>query len=736
MNYIINLFLLFFCSIIFAQKTVVSIEDIWQDYKFYPNSIDEFHWVGLHDYAQLENKNTFRPRIAMFSVEDGRETSVLLQPDKYENFIKNVLKSRELPFKGTKEKLDEYQINDFDLSSDKNHLLLQLGSEQFYRYSSKSYLLLYELDQSRFSFIPTNEKVFYPNFSPDGECFSFIMSNNLYVYDIKLETIRQLTFDGEKNKIINGMSDWVYEEEFELTRAYEWSEDSKSIAFLSFDESAVNTYDVQLWENALYPLSYTYKYPKAGEENSRVKVFSVAIENGEIELLKDYSGEDIYIPRLYWNGKDIVVLKLNRLQNRLELIQFNTAQNNQVEVIYSEKADKNIEWKDHFFFKDDGFVISNEKNGFRHLYYYNYKGKLIKQLTNGQWGIDEVFSCVNDEFYFSSTEGNIFERNIYKVDLLGKKKIIVNLEGCNSVHVSPDGEFLVNHNSSFQVPDNYSVLDSEGSFMRELESNQELYYSIKNFKVPVPEYFVYENSNGDSLHAYFLKPVDFDSTKKYPVLMYVYGGPGFQVLKNEYDGFNYFWHSHLTQKGYIIALVDVRGTGGRGRLFREQTYGKLGELETNDISQIAEHIKLMPFVDEDRMGIWGWSYGGYLSSLLAMQGGTFNAVIAVAPVTNWRFYDSVYAERYLGLPQDNTEGYDWNSPINLAEGLDSKYLLIHGTGDDNVHLQHSIFMQKALINANKQFDVFYYPDRNHGIYGGNTRLHLYHLMTDFLLENL
>jgi dipeptidyl-peptidase-4 len=735
MNTLVYLLLLI-PSFFFGQNTEISLEDIWSEYRFYPKSLDELHWVGENDFALLKDKKTFKPSIISYSLETGEQTDVLLESKEYENFIKNVMKSKVTPFSESNKELNDFLVSDFKLGPNENLLLLELGSKRLYRYSTKSYLLLYDRAQAVFAFLPTKTRVFYPQFSPDGQFVSYVSDNNIFIYNIKSKKVKKLTTNGEKNKVINGMSDWVYEEEFVLTQAYEWSANSKEIAYLSFDESSVKTYDVQLWKDDLYPKNYTYKYPKAGEENSKIKLFTVHVDNAENVLVKDYSEQDVYIPRLYWVNNKVTVLKLNRQQNELYLLQFGDDKKRKEQILYKEKAENYIEWKDHLCFMDDGFVVSNETSGFRHLYFYNYKGDLIRQLTNGIWAIDEVFGETNGSFYFSSTQGSIFERAIYKVNLEGNKKVIVNAKGINKLQISPEGAFLVNHNSSFQVPDNYNVIDSEGAFIRSLETNEKLYHTIKSYELPIPVYFTYQNSNGDTLNAYFLKPVDFDSTKKYPVLLSVYGGPGHQVLKNEYSGFNYFWYTHLTQQGYIVALVDTRGTGGRGRAFREQTYGKLGELESDDIGEVAEHIRLMSFVDENRLGIWGWSYGGYLSSLLAMQGGVFNVSIAVAPVTSWRFYDSVYAERYLGLPKDNAHGYDWNSPTNFAEGLDCNYLLIHGTGDDNVHIQNAVFMQNALIDANKQFDVFYYPDRNHGIYGGNTRLHLYHLMTNYLLKNL
>jgi len=735
MKKITCLFLLF-STTIFSQITSVSLEDIWQDYKFYPTKVTDFHWVGNHTFAQLENNNSLSPSIIAYSITSGDRTSVLLESQKYENFISNAIRGNAKKQQIEGKELKDYLISDFELSKDNNKILLQLGSEDLYRYSKKSNLLIYEVDNSVFTFIPTTEKVFYPQFSPDGNFISYIESNNIYVYDIRNKRIKQLTTDGDKNKVINGMSDWVYEEEFLLTQAYEWSKDSKTIAFLRFDESKVKIYDIQFWGNQLYPINYSYKYPKAGGDNSKLKVCSIGINDLEMKVLKDYSEEDIYIPRIYWVNNKVTVLKMNRLQNEYELIQFHPKKKKHESILYREKAKKYVELKDHLFFGNNGFVISNEVSGFRYLYYYNYDGKLIKQLTEGSWEVDKVFGLVDGEVYFSSTEKNIFERNIYKVDLSGQKKVIVNFKGENKLQISPTGSYLINHNSSFFIADNFKVLDSEGALIRDVETNKVINERISELELPQPEYFTFENTEGDTLNGYFIKPIDFDVTKKYPVLVYVYGGPGYQVLKDVYDGFNYFWYTHLTEQGFIVALVDVRGTGGRGRAFRECTYGKLGELESNDITQITKHIKLMPFTDEQKFGIWGWSYGGYLSSLVATKSDVFNAVIAVAPVTNWRFYDTIYSERYLGLPDGNAEGYDGNSPLNSPDGLTASYLLIHGTGDDNVQVQNTMFMQNALIGAGKQFDVFYYPDRNHGIYGRNTRLHLYKMMTNFLLEKL
>ena len=582
----------------------------------------------------------------------------------------------------------------------------------------------------------------YATFSPNGDKVAYVFHNNLFIRDLKSKNTTQITFDGEVNKIINGASDWVYEEEFGLVKAFQWSPDGEQLAYYKFDESNVKEFSMDMFKNELYPSQYEFKYPKAGEENSKVSIHLFDLKSQKtnaITFRKEYE----YFPRMGWTkNEDILfVSAMNRHQNKLDFILCNTSTNNS-RVLFTETDKYYIDIHDNTTFTVDKnhMIWTSEKSGFNHIYHINLENGKWKQITNGDWEVTKYHGMdaeKNRVFYTSNEEGTI-HRGLYSIGINGDDKIKLSSKiGTHNSTFSNGMKYYSNTYSTANIPPYISLHNSNGKKIRVLEDNAELITTMSEFDLSNKEFFSFKTSEDIKLNGWMIKPSDFDASKKYPVFMFLYGGPGSQQVLNSWGWFNYFWHQHLAQKGYIVACVDNRGTGGRGAEFKKLTYQQLGKYETIDQIEANKYLANLDYVDKDRIGIQGWSYGGYLSSLAITKGAeNFKMAIAVAPVTNWRYYDNIYTERYMRTPQENPEGYDENSPINHVEKLKGEYLLIHGSADDNVHVQNTYEMISALVKANKQFDLFIYPDKNHGIYGGNTRLHLYRLMTDYVLENL
>lgn len=572
----------------------------------------------------------------------------------------------------------------------------------------------------------------------------------MYIKDLATEVETAVTTTGKLNELIHGSADWVYEEEFSMAKAFEWSPDGTKIAFISFDERQVPEYNMQLWpSNKLYPQDYRYKYPKAGEKNSIVSVSVYDLASKRTVSVDLGSQSDIYIPRIRWTPlpNTLAILRLNRLQNQMQLL-YADANTGQTRVVIEETSSTYLEAEnfDLMTYVKNGkqFLWASERSGYKHLYLYDIEGKLVGPVTQGNWEVDKIVGI--DEsgktpiVYYTSTEVSPLERHLYAIGLDGKnKRKLTTSPGMNRIHMSKDCKYYFCYHASVQQPLSVKLYQlPSNQLVRTLEENQTFQQAAAQYRLSQREFFTFKTTDGTELNGYLMKPPDFDPTKRYPLLMHVYGGPGSQQVLNTYtSGVNDLWHNLLAQQGYLIACVDNRGTGGRGEAFKKITYANLGKYEVEDQIQAAKYLSSLPFVDKERIGIWGWSYGGYMSLLCLLLGNdVFKLAIAVAPVTNWRFYDTIYTERYLKLPQENSAGYDNYSPITHAEKLKGKLLLIHGTGDDNVHFQNAIALQNALIAAGKQFDSFYYPDRNHGLYGGNTRLHLYEMMTNFILKNL
>jgi dipeptidyl-peptidase-4 len=712
---------------VFGQKEI-TLEDIYKDNIFTTSTVRGLRWMKNGNYytALKKDPSAKAQDILKYSTTTGEVVDTIV---KGATLVPDGM--------GSPISIDAYSFNQSETK-----LLISTESTRIYRRSSRAINYIYDLNGRTLERLADGEKQSYVTFSPDGSKVAFVRDNNIFIRDFGNDRLIQVTADGRMNEIINGFADWVYEEELSLSKAFFWSPDGSQIAFFRFDETEVPVYNMQKW-NGLYPEDYRFKYPKAGEKNSVVTAHVYDLKRGKTQEIKIGDDKDVYLARMQWLpiGNTVSIIRLNRLQNELDIFHYDVDTGG-LKLVYSEETDTyiDIDQVDDLTYLLDGnsFLITSEKTGFKHLYHYTLDGKLINQITSGNWEVSELAGIDEKKklIYYLSTEVSTIERHLYSVGLDGKsKKKLSATPGTHTASFSTDFKYYISTSSSVDEPGKTSLYRSNGKEIKVLAENDALLTQSKEYGFASTEFFKIANGSGDSLNAYMMKPVDFRENHTYPVLMFVYGGPGSQNVMNRWN--SNMWHHLLTQKGYIIVCVDNRGTGGRGRDFQHVTYKNLGKYESEDQIAAAKYLSGLPFVDRNRIGIWGWSYGGYMSSLCLLVGhDVFKAAIAVAPVTNWRFYDTIYTERYLQRPQGNSTGYDDYSPVNHADKLSGALLLIHGTGDDNVHFQNSVELQDALIKANKQFNSFYYPDRNHGISGGNTRLHLYTMMTKFIVENL
>lgn len=717
------------------EKRALTLEDIFQQNTLGSSSVYGINWMNDgRFYTSIRYDIPARlSHILKYDITTGEVVDTLVN-------------GHALRKPGTE---DPLFFTSYSLSADEQQVLLATEEESIYRRSSKAHYYLLDLQSKALRPLAAGEKQSYATFSPDGKKVAYVRKNELFYLTINDMKEYAVTTDGEFNHIINGSADWVYEEEFSFAKGFFWSPDSKKIAFLRFDESAVKEYNMQTW-GQLYPNDYRFKYPKAGEANSQISALIYHLPAGKAagKLVSVDTGKesDIYLPRLKWtkNPDLLSVVRMNRLQNRLEILHAEAATGN-TQLVLKEESDTyvDLDYNDHIEYlpNNSGILRTSEQDGFKHIYLYDINGKLIRQITKGQWEVTELVGFDDDRklVYFISAEDSPLERQLYRISLKGKNKTKLSKEaGVNAVNMSPDYRYYIQYHSSATKPLSVTLHAApSGKQLKVLEDNAALRQQLANVQLNTKEFFSFTTEDGTTLNGYMIKPADFDENKEYPVLMYVYGGPGSQTVMNNFSTSREYWHSYLADQGYIVVSVDNRGTGARGREFKHTTYKNLGKQEVADQIAAGRYLADLSYVDADRIGIWGWSYGGYMSSLALLMGNdVFSTAIAVAPVTNWRYYDSIYTERYLQRPQDNPEGYDAYSPVTHADKLQGNLLLIHGTGDDNVHFQNAIALQDALIAANKQFDSFYYPNRNHGIYGGNTRLHLFTMMTDYLLEKL
>lgn len=635
---------------------------------------------------------------------------------------------------------DTLDLSEFWLSQNEKKILVATATESIYRHSEQSEFYVWDIETKTLKQLSNKGKQRLADFSPDGSMVAFVRDNNLFVTNLTTENELQFTADGLDRNIINGTCDWVYEEEFSFTKAFHWSPDGTKIAFLRFDESKVKEFWLTMY-GELYPTQQKYKYPKAGEDNSIVSVHVYDLATGKTTRMNVGENPDQYIPRIAWSNQPgkLAIQRLNRLQNKLELL-LADASTGHSDVIYTDENKAWVEITDDLIFipDTDQFVITSERDGFNHIFLGDTKGNL-KQLTQGNWDVVSIkgYDTKRQLVWFDAAINGAMNRDVCHVSTKGKTTTVTKKTGWNTADFSSTFDYFIHTWSDANTPPQVAVADFKGKALRVLETNSALHEKMKKYGLRKRELFSLTTSTGVTLNGWMIKPDGFDAQKRYPVLMYVYGGPGSQTVKNSWDR-GQLWYQLMAQEGIVVVSVDNRGTGFRGDEFKKLTYKQLGKYETEDQTEAARWLIKEGIADPQRIGIFGWSYGGYMSSLCMTKGAdVFSTGIAVAPVTNWRYYDNIYTERFMRTPQENPSGYDDNSPINHVEKLKGNYLLIHGTADDNVHCQNAFDLFTALVAANRKFDSEFYPNSNHGIYTGkNTTFHLYSRMTDFLFKHL
>lgn len=714
---------LLFTATAFAGDKYITLEDVWKNGTFRMKSVPGFN--ALQDgtrFTRMDREDT-KILIQVYDLAAGYKLTTL-----FDNSLQKYNGATLMPV-------------DYAFSHDEEKMLLFTERKAVYRHSALYKVYVYD-PRSKTLKILDQEPVMHATFSPDGTKVAFVKNNNLYYRNLLTQQTTAITVDGKWNEIINGNCDWVYEEEFSFTRAYQWSPDGSHIAYYRFDETKVPEYTMPLY-NGLYPQQYTYKYPKAGEPNADVRIMIHQLRTNNTVTAASVAGLTHYIPRIKWTkdaGK-LCIFRLNRNQNHLEFL-LADASTGTTKRIYEEKNRYYIDINDNLHFLPDqaSFVFTSEMNGYNHIWRWNWKQQKKTALTSGKFDVDElagIDEATGTIYYSAATNPTV--RQLYAVSWQGKnRKLLTPEPGTHHTTAINGFQYFLDKHSSLDTPPIYYLRDKSGKIVRTLEDNRNLAEKLQEYnlgKVRLKQ--IPGATPGVLLNAWIITPPDFSSDKQYPVLMFQYSGPGSQQVADKFPIADYFWHQMLAQKGYIIVCTDGTGTGFRGEAFRKETYLTLGKKESDDQIAVARYLGGQPYVDRNRIGIWGWSYGGFISSTCILKGNdVFKAAIAVAPVSNWRYYDNIYTERYMRTPEENAQGYDENAPEKMADKLKGKFLLIHGTADDNVHVQHAIMLADALIKAGREFDSEYYPDRNHGIYGGNTRYHLYQRMTKFILENL
>ena len=721
------LFFIFFGAFISASSQL-SNELIWASGTFYPKTIKGINPSEDGKYYTSIERDKSKIEIVKYDYSSNNKVATLFSNISFNKF----------------------EFSDYKLSNDQNWLLLFNSKESIYRRSSKSFYYIYDIQNNLLKPLADSSlgKQRLASFSPDNRKIAYVRNNNIY-YTYLVDTLEiPVTSNGKINELINGATDWVYEEEFSIHKGFFWSPDGSKIAYYVFDERDVKQFEMEIYDN-LYPSQYKFKYPKAGEDNSLIAVKVFDLDNLKTFDFDIGKNPDIYIPRIIWSkgNNELIVFKMNRLQNKLELLsgKFNN-QNNpnsgvNIKKIYSETSSTYIDIHDNtFFISKDEFIWTSERNGFNHIYLVNYSNNTEKRLTSGKWDVTNVygFSSKDQTIYFQAAKSSPTEREIYSLNLNSNQlNEISKLKGTNDADFSTNFQYFINTHSDANHPFTFTLNNKNGEILKVLEENKNLNKKMRKFDLVEKTFFKILNEDGLDLNAWIMKPKVLDTVKKHPLLMFVYGGPGINTVNNSWSWMNYFWFQYLVKKGFIVVSVDSRGTGYRGKEFKHSTYLQLGKLETEDQIFAAKKLGELNYIDENNIGIFGWSYGGYMSSLCISKGAeVFNSAIAVAPVTNWRFYDNIYTERFMRTPEENGDNYDVNSPINHVGKIKGNYLLIHGTADDNVHFQNSMEMVNSLVKSNIEFDFFAYPNKNHGISGGYTRLHLYNKMTNFLIDNL
>ena len=704
-----------------SQTRELTLADIWTG-NFTPSGLKSIKSMrdGAHFTILERNDSTGAMEINRYVYATGNKDSVLFDGSNFPT-IQGVFA--------------------YDFSPDERGILIKSQRKGIYRRSYYAQHYFYDLNSGVIRPVEGNQ-LQEVTFSPDGRFLSFVKDNNLFYQEVKTGKNVQVTVDGRFNEIINGKTDWVYEEEFGFVRAHQWSSDGQYLAFLRFDETQVPEFSMDIYGQGLYPNQDVFKYPKAGDANASVTLLIHDLNNGETKMVDLSAWPYEYIPRIKWSKspRQLSVQLMNRTQNHLILLQVD-AHTNLTKMLLEERDSAYVEVHDDLtFLNDNSFIWPSEQDGWRHLYHYDAQGGLIQQLTKGSYDVTDFFGFnpKSGRLYFQSSKRGSRLRDLYYMNISGGNTIrLSQKKGTNSADYSADFSYFIQTHSSVSTPPHYTLHSGlNGQELRVIEDNSVLSETIVNYTLN-PKTFDSIWVNGHWLNTYTIKPVNLNPEKKYPVLMYQYSGPGSQQVADRWHNANDYWHQFLVNKGIIVVCVDGRGTGQKGRDFKKMTQGKLGKYEVEDQIQAAKQIGEWSFVDSENIGIWGWSYGGFMSANCLFQGqGVFSTAISVAPVTSWCFYDTIYTERYMGLPQENNVGYDAYAPLDHVQNMQGNLLIVHGTADDNVHVQNSMRLIDALVSANKEFDWLIYPDKNHGIYGGHTRLHLYRKMTEFLVEHL
>ena len=687
---------------------------------------------GEH-YTQISRD---RKKIVKYSFKTGKEVATVF----------DVSTARDCTIKS---------FDDYIMSPDESRILIQTETKPIYRRSFTAVYYIFNVRNNTMEALSEGGPQQVPLFSPDGNQIAFVRNNNIYLVKLLFgNSESQITEDGKYNEVLNGIPDWVYEEEFGFNRAFDFSADSKMLAYIRFDESKVPMYSFPMYQGmnpsldqyAVYPGSYDYKYPMPGVDNSKVSVHTFDIKSKVTRKLDLPLDEDGYIPRIQFTKDEntLAIMTLNRHQNRFDLY-FANPRSTLCKLVVRDEAEQYIkeEAYGNMTFYANNFVMMSEKDGFNHLYLYSAGGNLIKQITKGKFEVKSFLGWdeKTNTYYYSSNEESPLRTAIYKIDAKGRKTKLSSREGTNQAIFSKSMKYYINTFSNLATPPVITINDNTGKTLTTLVDNKKLAQKVASMNLPSKEFFTFTTSDGVQLNGWMMKPANFDASKKYPVIMHQYSGPGSQQVIDRWNigsrGDGGMFEAYMADHGFISVCVDGRGTGGRGSDFEKCTYLNLGVKEARDQVETALYLGTLPYIDSKNIGIWGWSFGGYCT-LMSMSEGTpaFKAGVAVAAPSDWRYYDTVYTERFMRTPKENMEGYQASSAMTRAHKLSGELLLIHGTADDNVHLRNASEYSEALVQADKQFDMHIYTNRNHGIRGGNTTKHLLTRVTEFFIEHL
>ena len=646
-------------------------------------------------------------------------------------------------------------VDNYIMSPDGKRMLIQTQTESIYRHSFTAVFYIYDIRNNKLVPLSDGGPQQTPVFSPDGNQIAFVRQNNIYLVKLLYDNAEsQVTKDGKWNEVINGIPDWVYEEEFSTNSSMVFSADSKQIVWIRYDESAVKQYSMQLFkglaperkEFAEYPGDYTYKYPVPGQVNSKVSVLSYDIQSLQTRKIDLPLDADGYIPRIKATSDPtkIAIFTMNRHQDVLRIYMANPL-STVCQLAIEDKVDKYIKEDVLADVKitDKHILLPSERDGYNHLYLYNLNGQLQRQIVKENYVVTSVYGYDEQtgDTYFAANPNGPTDQQVMVAHANGKTELLSAKAGVNRAVFSQNFKYFINIWSDVDHPTQYTLCQNNGKTLLTMIDNQQLVQKLAGYDLGKKEFFTFKTSEGVELNGWMVKPKDFNPSKKYPVIMYQYGGPGNQQVLNQWgigmSGNGAILEQYLAQQGYVCVCVDNRGTGGRGAAFEKCTYLRLGELEARDQVETAIWLGQQSYVDKERIGIWGWSYGGW-NTLMSMSEGrpVFKAGVAIAPPTCWRYYDSIYTERYMRTPKENQKGYDEVNPIHRAAQLHGELLICHGLADDNVHYQNTAEYVEALVQADKDFRQLVYTNRNHGISGGNSRNHLFRQAINHFNNNL